>query len=311
MSWMIIAHLSFIEYAIVIVAITIFSVVSFCVGMISERWSAAAALKKAAKDFQKSIDQTLEKLDRANKACLHLESFSGEVISQDIQNSLEEHRGGLMASLSRLIKKSKEALQSARSSTASEKRKQNKDLVWVKEPVDARSQLPDQIALDENLTRLVDTVGEDQSASILLVQIDRFDSLAQRYGDEEKDHLLQSMAKLLVRLSREDDLVCHSCDGLFAVLIPKVNFSTGIELADATRDSIRAHRFRLTDVSREVLMTASFGFYQIIEGDKSDLAFHRAFDALGEAKRKGRNQLHYHDGQKITSYAGKKRSMSG
>lgn len=309
----ILAALSLVEFSIVVGVVIAFTAIGFCFGMISERWSSGNVLKKAASNFEKSVEHTLKNLEKAQQACKQLETFPNSSLSKEVQGKLESHQGGLLASLGRLLQKKSSKPSPGSEAITNDIKSQSPVpvLEWVSAPVDERSLLPDQIALDENLSRLVNTAVADNSASLLLVQIDRFDSLAQRYGDEEKNHLLRSIAKLLVRLAREEDLVCHSCDDLFAVLIPQTKFASGSELADHIRQSIRAHRFRLTDVSREVLMTASFGFYNIESGDNSGLAFNRAMDALGHSKRKGRNQLHYHDGQIVKVYREQKKSLSG
>ena len=82
--------------------------------------------------------------------------------------------------------------------------------------------------------------------------------------------------------------------------MPAVDARTGGELAGTIRDRVRGYRFRLDETGPEVLVTASFGYTRLFPGDTVELALNRAGNALDRSLRRGRNQLHIHDGRGMT-----------
>ena len=67
-------------------------------------------------------------------------------------------------------------------------------------------------------------------------------------------------------------------------------------LAQTICDTVRHYHFRLEESGPEVLVTASFGLTQCRPGDNADLILNRVENALAKSQRRGRNQLHLHNG---------------
>jgi two-component system, cell cycle response regulator len=133
-------------------------------------------------------------------------------------------------------------------------------------------------------------------SGLLLVRVDKLDQLKARFGHGGAGHFLQKMAGVLVRAIREPDLVCRFSEDTFAVLVPCIEADAARRLADAIRNAVRHHTFRLNADGPEVLVTASFGCTCCLPDDAPDLALDRVADALSRSQRRGRNQLHFHDG---------------
>ncbi len=97
--------------------------------------------------------------------------------------------------------------------------------------------------------------------------------------------------------------MCRLTEDSFGVLFPSVDAEAGRRLAQAVRNSVRFHTFRLHDVGPEVLVTASFGYATCTPEDDAETALVRAGDALARSIRRGRNQLHLADGQSVVHCA--------
>jgi len=165
------------------------------------------------------------------------------------------------------------------------------ELNWDLSPESETTGLPNRTAFDENLRKMLD-VGEQQDAQsgLLLIKIEKFTQLIRRLGKDAQ--ILQwKMARVLCRSLRESDVVCQFNDDAFAVLLPGVSDKLGSQLAQAIRDSIRFHRFRVSESDDEILLTASFGLTFCRPLEPVDLLLNRAGDALAKSMRRGRNRL--------------------
>ena len=165
------------------------------------------------------------------------------------------------------------------------------DLDWVLAPDAESTGLPDRTAFDENLRRLLEA-GEQQDAQsgLLLIKIEKFSQLQRRLG-KNATILRWKMARVLCRTVRDSDVVCQFHDDAFAVLLPGVSDTLGSQLAQTIRDTIRFHRFRVSESEDEILMTASFGLTFCRPLEPVDLVLNRAGDAVEKSMRQGRNRL--------------------
>ena len=123
-------------------------------------------------------------------------------------------------------------------------------------------------------------------ASLLLIDIDHFKAINDRFGHEAGDHVLQEMVTLLRERSRKSDLVFRMGGEEFLLLL----FDTGPEaagnVAEALREGIaRAHFPIGTPV------TVSVGVSGLEISDSVDSWVKRADMALYAAKEAGRNRV--------------------
>ena len=121
--------------------------------------------------------------------------------------------------------------------------------------------LPDRPMFDANLRlMLAEGAKTDLSSGLLLVTIDRREQLKSRFGIRGVDDFEKSIAAVIGRAIRKQDLVCRLTDDSYGILFPTVDIEGGRKLAQVVRNSVRLHTFRLNDIGPEVLVTASFGY---------------------------------------------------
>jgi diguanylate cyclase (GGDEF)-like protein len=267
---------------------------SFLAGMLFEKWYLASELKRASKKLSKMVDLVAGRTDAAKIACQQLSKFDAKGFTTCQIERLTKTQRELASVFEALL--SRENIESSRVLPAI--KAPIEPLSWQLMPSDPRSGLPDFSCCEVNLEQVLAHVNRGMSASLLLVQVDKFDQLMKRHGSEEASNLLKNFGRLLIGAAREQDVVCQCSDDLLMVLMVHSDAQTSRETADAIRHAVRKQRFRLQDSQLEILMTASFGAAVLKSGDDAKLAIDRAHAALSESRRHGRNQLHLHDGSR-------------
>jgi len=127
--------------------------------------------------------------------------------------------------------------------------------------------------------------------ALIMLDIDHFKSVNDRYGHQAGDSVLMTLARLLLQNVRAAD-VCGRYGGEeFLLLLPKAGPGTAYELAERLRRQIQALELVELHGTR---VTASFGVAEVdldappVSGDQ---LIRRADEALYQAKRLGRNRV--------------------
>lgn len=263
-------------------------------GMVFAGWREERTLRLAVSTLPGSVQSLQDRLDAARKLCVDFDRFSDAAFSSEQVERLERSSGGLIEQLTKL-------LESRRPHPAPENGQtlpwDPSTIQWVVTPEDRHTSLPDADALEANLqTLLREMRGTPYVSGLLLVRLDRFDQLKERYGMQART-LLRRFALVLSRAVRETDLVCQGESAeTFAILLPATDAETGERLAAAVGKTLKSYRFRLEEDGPEILLSASLGYTVFRDGDHVDFALNRALHALQRSERLGRNQLHLHDG---------------
>lgn len=126
--------------------------------------------------------------------------------------------------------------------------------------------------------------------SLILVDLDYFKSINDRYGHHTGDAVLASFARTLIEAVREIDIVGRWGGEEFVVLLPGVGSTEALQAAERMRVAVADSRLYVQ--GRQILYTASFG---VAEFNPTELSFYgflaRADVALYVAKDKGRNRV--------------------
>jgi diguanylate cyclase len=127
--------------------------------------------------------------------------------------------------------------------------------------------------------------------AVIMVDIDHFKTVNDRFGHQAGDSVLMTLARLLLQNVRAAD-VCGRYGGEeFLLLLPKAVPGTAHELAERLRRQI--HGLELAEL-QGTRVSASFGVAELdLEGPpvSGDDLIRRADEALYQAKRLGRNRV--------------------
>jgi diguanylate cyclase len=133
------------------------------------------------------------------------------------------------------------------------------------------------------------SVGSGERFALIMVDIDYFKSINDRYGHTAGDGVLRQFAELLVATTRAGDFVFRYGGEEFLVLVTCVESPSAAIVAEKLRTAIDRHRFNMLD-ERGYNITASLGV-AIHDGHPDyGRVIDQADQALLEAKRTGRNR---------------------
>lgn len=123
--------------------------------------------------------------------------------------------------------------------------------------------------------------------NVLMIDIDHFKQINDRYGHSNGDEILKQFAKLLHRETRDHDIKARIGGEEFGILIPMLSHLEIMNVAERIRNSISKHEFKLLD-HRVIHISVSIG---IANGKSENLheMIHLADDSLYQAKNSGRN----------------------
>lgn len=125
--------------------------------------------------------------------------------------------------------------------------------------------------------------------SLMIVDIDHFKKLNDRYGHDAGDDTLRHLSDILRLRAREVDCVARWGGEEFAVLMP----DTGLEFAAAMANELRR---QVADSASPVSgLTISIGVGEARKGEEPNALFRRVDAALYRAKANGRNRVELAD----------------
>ncbi|MCK5111181.1 MAG: diguanylate cyclase [Arcobacteraceae bacterium] len=124
----------------------------------------------------------------------------------------------------------------------------------------------------------------DNKMSLIMLDIDFFKKINDKYGHNIGDRVLLQMSNILLRHLRNVDIVGRWGGEEFLILLPTATLENATTLADKLRIAIQDF-----DMDEHLKVTASFGVTEVKIGDDIKSAVKRADDALYEAKNSGRN----------------------
>ncbi len=176
------------------------------------------------------------------------------------------------------------------------KREHQKDVL-----TDALTGIANRRAYEFELRRRITQWERDGTPlTLILLDIDQFKKLNDRYGHPAGDAVLKGVADVLQKTIRKTDLCCRYGGEEFSVILPGISFAEAEDVAERIRTLIEAHKFCFNGLILRT--TISLGFAQIQAGEEIGPFINRADAALYNSKESGRNRVTFHDGQTCTQH---------
>lgn len=128
--------------------------------------------------------------------------------------------------------------------------------------------------------------------SLIMIDIDFFKSINDRYGHKNGDTVIMTVAKTLKSITRTSDLVCRFGGEEFIILLPQTGIEGAVKISEKIRKSIENLAIA-TQEGEKIHFTVSCGVSAVnVEKDKNiENATQKADEALYEAKKCGRNRV--------------------
>ena len=167
----------------------------------------------------------------------------------------------------------------------------------------AANRLLSQIAITDSLTQVYNRRHFDEILyketkrynrrkyaylSLMMIDIDHFKDLNDRYGHLAGDAVLREIAKLLKEGVRETDTIARYGGEEFLIVMPDTHLDGAVHKAETLRKRVQAKEF--PGHESPIHITISIGVSIYASGPPHDLV-NAADHALYEAKRSGRNRV--------------------
>lgn len=166
----------------------------------------------------------------------------------------------------------------------------------------AREELESRASLDSltglnNYASFYDSLGREVfrserhglPLSLILIDIDHFKSINDRYGHLAGDEILMELARRIRRALRGSDLPARYGGDEFAVTLPQTNCEGALRVASRIREQITSKAF--TYLRTPIEVTASLGVAEFRDGMTAVDLVGKADRSLYTAKNEGRDRV--------------------
>ena len=137
---------------------------------------------------------------------------------------------------------------------------------------------------------LVELHQHHSSYAVMLIDLDYFKQINDRYGHDVGDHVLRRVAQVLQNNIRSEDFAGRYGGEEFMLILQNKSRSQVMAIAERCRRQIAIEQFMLQEYV-ELKITASFGIAFSDAGISQEHITKYADQALYQAKENGRNQI--------------------
>ncbi len=160
---------------------------------------------------------------------------------------------------------------------------------------DALTLLPNRMLFSASLDiELEKAALENSRLAIIILDIDKFESINNTLGHTAGDKLLKSVAEKINSLANHNHMVSHMGEDRFAVLFKSFERKNDVlKLANEIRDAIKLP-WVVDEHSFYITACMGISFYPE-DGARSDSLFKNAFSAMQKAKKRGHDNYQLYD----------------
>lgn len=270
--------------------------VAFLMGWIACRWTKfakRAEIEFASHSALKLLRDVFDRTDNISRELIEyrdlLAGLANRVKTSDQAESSSELLSRFMElneHLQQRLEDSERALQEQTSQLA----------MYISQArIDSHSGLHNRRAFDEELDRQVAYWGRNHHPfSLIMIDIDHFKSINDRFGHQTGDMVIQSIGAVLKQTFRNSDFVARYGGEEFVAVLRGADLAMATCAAERCCEAIRERPIEHQGAT--VRLTASCGVATILENEDGPKLIKRADEALYQAKARGRDNVVVHDG---------------
>lgn len=146
-------------------------------------------------------------------------------------------------------------------------------------------------ALDDYFNKYQENKNKKEDMHVLILDIDNFKGVNDKYGHIAGDKVLIFLANLLKKILRESDKIFRYGGEEFIVAINRVDMETCRKIVERILQLVRDNKLSYKD--KRIHITLSVGATIFLKGDTTVSVISRADQALYEAKGSGKDKAIY------------------
>lgn len=131
---------------------------------------------------------------------------------------------------------------------------------------------------------------------VMMMDVDHFKKFNDTYGHQAGDEVLRGVARTLRKNATGNEVVCRYGGEEFAIIFPGRKVGDAIPIGEQARAAIAEQVFAFEGLDLKVSMSA--GLAEMQHEETVEALVKRSDDALYVCKEAGRNNGHWHDGEK-------------
>lgn len=140
--------------------------------------------------------------------------------------------------------------------------------------------------VDMYTKKIHESLRTKQPVAFILVDIDKFKGINDKYGHLKGDYVLKTLADILREKLRASDIICRWGGEEFLIMCIDTDLKKAVFVAEKIRKSVMEYQFE-----GELQVTVSLGVTQWNDTDNEEDVFRRADNSLYLAKLTGRNRV--------------------
>ncbi len=157
---------------------------------------------------------------------------------------------------------------------------------------DYLTQIPNRRSFDDELKRrLAELKRHGSGFCLLLLDLDQFKSINDRFGHAVGDQVLIEFGKALTSRLRESDFSARYGGDEFAVMLPHVDLTQGTAAGQRILDEVYQQLQGTVPQTGEQPLAISIGLVEAHRDDTSERLIARVDRAMYQAKSRGGNQV--------------------
>ncbi|WP_313224608.1 GGDEF domain-containing protein [Stutzerimonas nitrititolerans] len=118
---------------------------------------------------------------------------------------------------------------------------------------------------------LAEACEMEQPLSLVAVDLDDFDAINRRYGQDEGDAVLQAIAQLLMLNLRRQDLLCRLAGDRFVAVLPNTGEAQARMIAEELQQAVASLAHRTGRHGERLFLRASIATVMALEDDPEQL----------------------------------------
>jgi diguanylate cyclase len=256
---------------------------------------AAVTMENLGGDMGSLINDVMDRLEKANRDTASykaaLSAATGQLGAERSQADLRKLVEGLVAATRAMEQRAKslEGELQASSQQVSELRVKLDD-VRKESMTDPLTQIANRKAFDEAVKSALNGVGEGETVSLLICDIDHFKKFNDTWGHQTGDQVLRLVASCLSENTKGRDTAARYGGEEFAVLLRGTSLDDATHVAEQIRGTVETKKL-IKKSTGDVLgtITISIGVAQFSKGECVEAVVRRADACLYGAKHHGRN----------------------